>query len=43
MLEVRIIDLNEVIGEYEDMLRRLLGETITVNICSILGASAGAG
>jgi signal transduction histidine kinase/CheY-like chemotaxis protein len=32
MLEVRIIDLNEVIGEYEDMLRRLLGETITINI-----------
>ena len=32
MLEVRILDLNEVIGEYEDMLRRLLGETISVQI-----------
>ncbi|MGE4559510.1 MAG: ATP-binding protein [Desulfobulbus sp.] len=32
MLEVRIVDLNEVIGEYEDMLRRLLGETITTHI-----------
>ncbi|MDD2462666.1 MAG: ATP-binding protein [Desulfobulbus sp.] len=32
MLEVRIIDLNEVIGEYEDMLRRLLGETIAMQI-----------
>ncbi len=32
MLEVRIIDLNEVLGEYEDMLRRLLGETITIQI-----------
>ncbi|MGD9947721.1 MAG: ATP-binding protein [Desulfobulbus sp.] len=30
MLEVRIVDLNEVIGEYEDMLRRLLGETIAI-------------
>lgn len=32
MLEVCIIDLNEVIDEYEDMLRRLLGETITISI-----------
>ena len=32
MLEVCVIDLNEVISDYEDMLRRLLGETITINI-----------
>ena len=32
MLEVRVIDLNAVIEEYEDMLRRLLGETIIVQI-----------
>jgi signal transduction histidine kinase/ActR/RegA family two-component response regulator len=32
MLEVRSIDLNEVVGEYEDMLRRLLGENIVIQI-----------
>ncbi len=32
MLEVCVIDLNEVISDYEDMLRRLLGETIAINI-----------
>nr|WP_321465054.1 ATP-binding protein [uncultured Desulfobulbus sp.] len=32
MLEVRILDLNEVISEYEDMLRRLLSEAIAVQI-----------
>lgn len=32
MLEVCVIDLNEVISDYADMLRRLLGETITINI-----------
>lgn len=32
MLEVCVIDLNEVISDYEDMLRRLLGETINISI-----------
>ena len=32
MLEVRIVDLNEVVSEYEEMLRRLLGETIAIRI-----------